>query len=406
MAGGFALAGSGSQPEGRGPMTLSPPQLEQRRNAAVKTGVHSERQMAPRVRHAKETFLRRNKLRARDFDAIGIERLDEWVALKAKRRQLDKAAERGDDWSRETYIALANAERLALDRLEPHVLALLSSGTTARLRRIWRGDGTEATVPEVSLLEACDEPRLLAFGAYPRQRELLRAIEENCMVVAAAGRRSGKTRAAAAGALHNLLLTPELDSLVRPGEKRYAVSVANSRAQARIFLDHALALVKASPMLRGELVQEDADSLEFRGDKILAAFPCTARGTRGWAISFLVLDEFAHFLDVDEGGPAVAGRIYAAMTPSVAQFGDAGRVVVLSTPYGDNLFAELWRKAQNGEIPRCRGLPWQDRGFESERGRCVSGGAGGGAGAGRFSTGVRGGVRIGCGRVLRGEPRS
>src|SRR5207245_1446798 len=90
----------------------------------------------------------------------------------------------------------------------------------------------------------------------------------------------------------------------------------------------------------------------FSGGRALAAFPCTAKGARGWAISFLCLDEFAHHFDLDQGGPAVASRIWAAMVPSVAQFGELGRVVVSSTPLGsDGLFAELWQKARNGEIP-------------------------------------------------------
>ncbi len=124
------------------------------------------------------------------------------------------------------------------------------------------------------------------------------------MVIAAAGRRGGKTRCAAAGAIHNLLLCPELDALVAPGERRYAVSIANNQAQARIFLDHAHALVKASPTLAGEIVSVTANQIEFRGGRVLAAFPCTARGARGWPISYLCLDEFGHFLDVEDGGPA------------------------------------------------------------------------------------------------------
>jgi hypothetical protein len=66
----------------------------------------------------------------------------------------------------------------------------------------------------------------------------------------------------------------------------------------------------------------------------------------------LELEEFAHFYDEDEGGPATAARIWAAAVPSVAQFGSLGRVVVCSTPLGaGGLFSELYAKAANGEIP-------------------------------------------------------
>jgi hypothetical protein len=73
--------------------------------------------------------------------------------------------------------------------------------------------------------------------------------------------------------------------------------------------------------------------------------------TRGWNVSYLALDEFAHFVgDAEADGPAVASRIFAAATPSVATFAPYGRVVVTSTPWGSNLFSELHTRAENGEI--------------------------------------------------------
>jgi len=209
------------------------------------------------------------------------------------------------------------------------------------------------TPPKVGLVEALDDPRLLGAGirAHPRQRELLATIAEMRLTVACCGRRFGKTKAAAAAGVHNLLLVPELDKLVAPGEPRYAISIANSQAQAKIFVEHALALVKASPTLHRELVSETATELVFTRNRVLSAFPCTSRSTRGFAASFICLDEFAHHFDVEEGGPSVASRIWASMIPSVAQFGDRGRIVVISTPLGsDGMFAELYAKARNGEI--------------------------------------------------------
>jgi len=206
-----------------------------------------------------------------------------------------------------------------------------------------------------SLLQAIDDKRLLGAGFTPhsdKQRELCAAIGRSQTVIADAGRRFGKSRAGAAGALWNLLCIPELDAMVSVGEKRYAVCIANSQLQARIFRDHALSIVEASPALRGELETANEDELIFRGGRILASFPCNARSVRGWPVSYLELEEFAHFYDEEEGGPATAARIWAAAIPSVAQFGSLGRVVVCSTPLGaSGLFAELYAKAKNGELP-------------------------------------------------------
>jgi hypothetical protein len=208
------------------------------------------------------------------------------------------------------------------------------------------------TTSSVGLLAACADRRLLNFRVHPRQGLMLHAIAEHGLVVAAAGRRFGKSKAAAAGALWNLLLQPDLDALVGPGENRYAVSVANSQVQARIFVEHALSIVKGSPTLRRELVETQVARLVFRGNRVLAAFPCSSKSGRGWPISYLVLDEHAHMFDIEEGGPATAQRVWAAMTPSVAQFGPAAKIVVVSTPAGDfGHFATLYHKAATGELP-------------------------------------------------------
>jgi hypothetical protein len=116
-------------------MTLSAAELEQRRNAALKHGTYSERRMRPRVAAVKLTFRRQTGLRARDFSPVGRMRLDLWASARAKRQALDRAFERGDEWSHELYVAVANAERLAFDRLEPHIVALLEKRGGSELER-------------------------------------------------------------------------------------------------------------------------------------------------------------------------------------------------------------------------------------------------------------------------------
>jgi hypothetical protein len=63
-----------------------------------------------------------------------------------------------------------------------------------------------------------------------------------------------------------------------------------------------------------------------------------------------VLDEAAHFLSESEG-VHTAERVWEALVPSTAQFGDGARIIVASTPYGeDGLFAQLYQQAANGEL--------------------------------------------------------
>jgi hypothetical protein len=205
----------------------------------------------------------------------------------------------------------------------------------------------------IGLLEAVDDRNLLGAGVepWPMQRELLGSLEAGgSLHVWALGRRSGKTLTGAIAGVHNALLRPDLDGLVRRRERRYVVSIANSLRQARLFVSSALSIVEASPLLQRQVESSSLDEVVFRNGVTLAAFPCTSRGVRGWPISLLFLDEFAHFYDETEG-PAAAERVFAAASPSVAQFGGLGRVVASSTPFGsDGLFADLFQRVTRGEL--------------------------------------------------------
>jgi Terminase large subunit, T4likevirus-type, N-terminal len=208
-----------------------------------------------------------------------------------------------------------------------------------------------SVLPAVGLLEACDDPRLFGFPLWPKQRELLAAVEPGPRVhVWALGRRSGKTTLAALVALWDCLLRPELAGKVRPGERRYAVAVATNLRQARLFVRGALSVIERSPLLRDLLETQTEDELLFRNGAAIAAFPCSSRGGRGWPVSTLLMDEAAHFIS-DTDGPMVAERVFGSLAPATAQFGDAARIIVASTPYGsDGFFADLFQRAQNGEL--------------------------------------------------------
>jgi hypothetical protein len=74
------------------------------------------------------------------------------------------------------------------------------------------------TMARIPLVRAADDPKVIGLRPHPAQRELLEVIATNRIVIAACWRRFGKSRAAAAAALHNLLLTPDLNGLVSRGE--------------------------------------------------------------------------------------------------------------------------------------------------------------------------------------------
>jgi hypothetical protein len=209
----------------------------------------------------------------------------------------------------------------------------------------------------VGLLKACDSKQLFGFPLYPRQREVLGAVESGGRLhVWALGRRSGKTTMAALVGLWCCLLRPELRKRLRPGERGYAVGVATNLRQARLLVRAALSIVERSPALRGFIESVSEDEICFANGTGFAAFPCSSRGGRGWPVFCLLMDEAAHFLS-DTDGPQVADRVFEALMPATAQFGDDARVIVSSSPWGsEGLFARLWQQVDSGEVP---GRAWR-----------------------------------------------
>jgi hypothetical protein len=200
------------------------------------------------------------------------------------------------------------------------------------------------------LIEACDDPRLLALELWPRQRELLHDLEHAREHVWALGRRSGKSTMAAAVLAWDATQRPHLAGRLLPGERRYSIAVATNREQARLVLQRTRALLEGSPLLAGLIEGVSDDRILLRNGSVIAAFPCSARGTRGWPVSALVLDEAAHFVDTD--GNASLEAVWQALSPSCLQFGAAARMIVSSTPCGsEGLFAEMWRDGADGRFP-------------------------------------------------------
>jgi len=211
------------------------------------------------------------------------------------------------------------------------------------------------SLPRVALVQACDDRDLFGFPLWPKQRELLTSIGEEAarLHVLALGRRGTKTTMKALVGLWCCLLRPELLESLLPGERGYAVGVATNLRQSRLMIAQALAVVERSPLLADLVEEATADQILFKNRTSFCAFPCTARGGRGWPVFCLLMDEAAHFVDTE--GNSAAEPIWEALSPATAQFGDRAKVVVGSTPWGEQgFFADLHGRASSGEIPGAR----------------------------------------------------
>ncbi len=196
----------------------------------------------------------------------------------------------------------------------------------------------------------------LGLELYPGQVTLLDewAASFRRKAVLALGRRSGKGLMAAVAAIHNAVV-PDYLAFLRPGETRFILVVATRQEQAAEFIRVVRELLDAAPdpaLLA--LVDEQASTateVAFKTGVVIRAMPCSSRAVRGLAASLVILDEFGHFLTETDGYQA--GRaVWRALTPSVAQFGPLGYVMVLSTPlWPSGPFFDLVRAGETGMDP-------------------------------------------------------
>ncbi len=181
---------------------------------------------------------------------------------------------------------------------------------------------------------------VLGVSLYPRQKEALRGVASHQLSLLCLGRRSGKTLVACIWAVYDAVVR-DLAEHVRPGEPRYVVVVATAWDQAR----RAFQVIRSFfdlPLLSPLVARETNDELHLTTGVVIKCLPCSARSTRGLAVSTVIFDELAHFIDTENGYQA-GEQVYRALAPSVAQFGDVGRIICLSTPRGQRgIFWRMW----------------------------------------------------------------
>lgn len=211
----------------------------------------------------------------------------------------------------------------------------------------------QTTTLPISISQFAADAMLLNTPLWSKQCEILEEFwsENYSIAVWALGRRSGKTLMAAVTATYAAcMLANEYKRCLRPNERFYIVSVANTIDQARIALQGVKDLINGSPILKPLITRETADSLELSNGAVFRALPASSRSGRGLACPLLIMDELAHALDT-EAGNAAGASLYQALSPSVAQFGKLGKILLLSSPWiQQGIFWELFRQGSSGKF--------------------------------------------------------
>lgn len=193
--------------------------------------------------------------------------------------------------------------------------------------------------------------KTLGVKLYPGQAEALSNYYEsgaqNWLLLA--GRRSGKSLISDIVACYEALV-PDFAGIVRPGEDRYILVIATRLDGARLHIRNIAKLLKHTRAFGSMIEKQTEDSLELKNGVVILALPCSARSGRGYTASTLIFDELAHF--VDSMGNSSADGVFDALAPTVATFGEAGRMVITTTPASrTGIVFDLYDRAQAGELP-------------------------------------------------------
>jgi hypothetical protein len=143
---------------------------------------------------------------------------------------------------------------------------------------------------------------------------------------AVCGRRSGKSRMAAAVAVFLAAFQPH--RLAR-GEQGQMLVLAASTAQARTVFGYALGFLQASPLLLPEIVDVTRNEIRLRNGITIAIHSNSFKSVRGRTLVGCVFDEVSFW--PDEAGALSDLESYRAVLPSLLTTN--GMLIGISTPY-------------------------------------------------------------------------
>ena len=171
-----------------------------------------------------------------------------------------------------------------------------------------------------------DEAAFFASVSGGRSPPLGAPVKE---LIAVIGRRSGKTRIAAAIACYEALFR---EHKLAAGEQGAIVCLSPTQPQARLILEYARGFLRASPTLAAEIESETVSEIRLRNNVTISVNAASFRNLRGRTILCAIYDECAYWRSDDEVASANPDvEIHRAVAPALAASG--GRLVAISSPY-------------------------------------------------------------------------
>ncbi len=163
-----------------------------------------------------------------------------------------------------------------------------------------------------------------------------------------AGRRSGKSLISDVIACYEAVI-PDFSDVLRSGEGRYIIICSVRQDNAALHISNIARMLKHTRAIGKMIKAQLQDRLELSNGVTILALPASARAGRGFTASMVIFDELAHF--VDSLGNSSADSVYDAFSPTIATFGDRGRLVITTTPASrTGIVYDLFDRATTGEL--------------------------------------------------------
>jgi hypothetical protein len=143
---------------------------------------------------------------------------------------------------------------------------------------------------------------------------------------AVCGRRSGKSRMAAAIAVYLALFGRYH---LAPGERGVCLVVAASVDQAKAVFEYIVGFLGSTPALRKEIANVTRTEVELRNGIVIGVHACSFRTVRGRTLVACVFDETAFWRDESSAAPDT--EMLKAVRPALVT--TRGMLVAISTPY-------------------------------------------------------------------------
>jgi hypothetical protein len=173
---------------------------------------------------------------------------------------------------------------------------------------------------------------IVPFKLYSFQKELILGIHNNRHVVGMWPRQFGKSQTVAAYFAWYVLFNDNKTTVILGNKQSIAIEIFG-RVQF---------IIENLPMwLQQGIVEWNKKSLVLENGSRCIAAASSASAVRGFSVSLLLLDEFAHLNN------NLAEDFIASVFPTLSS-SETSKMVIISTPNGLNHFHKMWIEAEKG----------------------------------------------------------